>query len=172
MPTNSVSEAYAEWLASPPVQGLLIETLEMSGAAINTSLFLCNRKQGYLQATDEQGVPRIYTPISFTMSKPGVRNSTELTSNIQIDGLGGGMLQLFSKIRSDELRSSVFVNVRLYIDPIMVSRPVWRFPLRFRAETVKVGIDMVEMECVGSRLPNKRAGLYYGLDKYVGLRPY
>jgi hypothetical protein len=172
MPTTSVTEAYAKWLATPPVQGIFIETLEISGAALPSTLRFCNRNQGFLQANDENGVPRTYQPLAFTLSKPGVRNSTEVTSDIRLDALGGGLLRIFSQVRSSELQTPIYVAVRFYVDPIMLDRPVWKSPLRFRAEEVKVGATAVELTCTAGRLPNKRAGQYYTLDKYVGLRPF
>jgi hypothetical protein len=171
MPTTSVNDAYAEWLATPPTTGMLVETIEIVGNAIGSPIRLCNRRDIPFEAADENGVPRIYNPLSFTFSKPAIRNSSEYVTTVRIDGLQGTLLQLFGRIRSIDLTSPVYATLRLYIDPTMVDRPV-SVPLRFRCENIKVTLDVIEMELVGGRMPTKRAGMYYVLERFVGLKPF
>ena len=172
MPTRGVTDAYAEWLATPPTTGLLVETIEIYGKAINSDLCFCNRRSTPLVATDEDGMPRTFLPLAFQFTKPVIRNSTEYSSTVRLDGLDGRLLELFSKVRSPELNDPIYVVLRTYIDPTMLDRPVWLQPLRFRCEKVKVAIDVIELELVGGRLATKRAGLYYTMDRFEGLRPF
>ena len=172
MPTTSVRDDYARWMASPPTTGLPVETLEFTGAALPEPLLICNRKDAPLVAQDEDGLPRTFLPISFTISKPAIRNSSEYAATARLDGLNGNLLELFGNIRSNELVDPLYAVFRIFIDPTMLDRPCWMAPLRFRVETGKVGMDAIELTLVGGRLPTKRAGLYYVLQRFAGLRPY
>lgn len=172
MPTTSAEQAYAEWLATPPVTGQYVETLEFTGGVAGAGIRICNRRSVALQAIDEDGVPRIYRPLPFTVTKPAIRNSAEMRVDARIDGLDGTLLSVFTNARSIQLNTPVNVALRAYIDPTILDRPVWRVPFRFRVESIKAGLDVVEVVMVGGRLPNKRAGLYYGIDRFVGLRPF
>ena len=172
MPNTSLRDDYAQWLATPPATGMLVETLEISGASLGSSVLICNRKNQPLQALDENGVPRVFLPLGFTFTKPAIRNSTEYSSSVRIDGIGGDLLRKFSAIRSFELTRPVYVTARLYVDPTMLDRPVWNAPLRFRCESAKITFDVLDLELVGGRLATKRAGTYYVLERFVGLRPF
>jgi hypothetical protein len=172
MPSNSVVDAYAEWLATPPTTGLLIETIEIYGKQANSDLCFCNRRSTPLVASDENGMPRTFLPLAFQFTKPAIRNSTEYTSSVRLDGLDGRLLELFANIKSDQLNDPIYVILRTYIDPTMLDRPVWIEPLKFRCEKVKVALDVIELDLVGGRLPTKRAGIYYTMDRFEGLRPF
>lgn len=172
MPTTSVDDAFADWLATPPVSGQYVETLEFSGGVAGSGIRICNRRAVALQAIDEDGVPRIFMPLPFTVSKPAIRNSSEMRVDARIDALDGTLLRTLTSARAIQLNQPVQVALRAYIDPTILDRPVWQVPFRFRVESIKAGMDMIEVVMVGGRLPNKRAGLYYGIDRFVGLRPY
>lgn len=172
MPTTSVRDDYAAWLATPPVTGLLVETLEIYGARVGPPILIANRRSTPLEATDENGVPRIFLPVAFTFSKPAIRNSSEYQSTVQVDGLQGRLLQLFSQIRATDLSYPVHATLRLYLDPTNLDQPVYPQPLRFRVEEAKVTLDIVELTLVGGRMPTKRAGNYYTFEKFEGLRPF
>lgn len=172
MPTTSVRDDYALWLATPPVTGEMVETLEISGSALGSVIRICNRRSRPLQAFDEAGTPCVFLPLTFQFSKPAIRNSTEYTSSVRIDGLQGDMLRRLSAITGEELTQPVYVKARIYIDPVMVDRPVWRAPLKFRVESAKIMFDLIELELVGGRLATKRAGTYYVLERFTGLRPF
>lgn len=172
MPTNAVAQAYAEWLATPPTTGMLVETLELVGSALGSPVRICNRRDTPLVAADENGVPRTYLPLAFTFSKPAIRNSSEYVSTVRIDALDGTLLRLLSSVRSIELTQPVYATLRIYVDPTILDRPAWFSPLRFRAENIKVSLDVIEIDLVGGRMPTKRAGLYYVLERFEGLRPF
>lgn len=172
MPTRSVRDDYARWLASPPTTGLPVETLEFRGGSLGEPILICNRKDSPLVAQDENGTPRTFLPLSFTISKPSIRNSSEYSAIARLDALNGSLLEIFGNITSSELTVPMHAIFRIYIDPSMLDRPCWMAPLRFRVETGKVGMDAIEMTLVGGRLATKRAGLYYVLERFAGLRPY
>lgn len=172
MPTTAVAQAYAEWLATPPTTGMLVETLELVGAALGSPIRICNRRDTPLVATDENGVPRTYLPLSFTFSKPAIRNSSEYVSTVRVDALDGALLRLLSNATAADLLSPIYATLRIYIDPTLLDRPAWFSPLRFRAENIKASLDVIEIDLVGGRMPTKRAGLYYVLERFEGLRPF
>jgi len=172
MPTRNVRDEYAEWLATPPTTGVLVETLEINGPAIFNPILICNRQDRPLEATDENGWPRVFFPLSFTFSKPAIRNSSEYESQCRIDALNGDLLQELYKLRSPMLNQPAFATLRVFVDPGMLDRPVWLSPLVFRIENAKVAVDVAELDLVGGRLPTKRAGLYYTLERFEGLRPF
>lgn len=172
MPNNDLRQDYAEWLATPPTTGLLVETLEITGAALGAPILLCNRRSTPLVAADENGLPRTFLPLSFTFTKPAIRNSSEYVSTVRIDGVEGRVLQLFSRVSSLDLTKPVLVSMRAYIDPTMLDRPVWLPPLRFRCEQARVSMDVIELDLVGGRMPTKRAGIYYTMERFEGLRPF
>lgn len=172
MPTRSVRDDYAEWLASPPTTGQLVETMELTGAALPAPILICNRRDLGLLATDENGVPRSFLPLPFTISKPAIRNSSEYAASATLDGANGELLRLLSGIRSAELLSPILVTLRIFVDPTMLDRPAWSPPLRFRAEAIKVAVESIEIDLVGGRIPTKRAGSYYTLERFEGLRPF
>ena len=172
MPTRSVRDDYAEWLASPPTTGMLVETLELSGPALSPPVLICNRKTEPLVASDENGMPRTFLPLAFTFTKPAIRNSSEFVSTVRIDAIEGRLLRLFYQISKRDLTQPVFATLRSFIDPTMLDRPVWLAPLRFRVEQAKVTMDVVELDLVGGRMPTKRAGIYYVMERFVGLRPF
>lgn len=172
MPTNNVRDDYAAWLASPPTTGLLVETIEIFGTTLGSPILLANRKDSPLQALDEMGMPRVFLPVAFSFSKPAIRNSSEYSSIVRIDGIQGRLLKMITKIRSSDLAKPLFAVLRIYVDPIMLDRPAWLAPLRFRVEEAKVTMDVVELSLVGGRMPTKRAGNHYTLERFVGLRPF
>ena len=172
MPNNDVRDDYAEWLASPPTTGLLVETLEITGQALGAPILLCNRRSTPLVASDENGLPRTFLPLSFTFTKPAIRNSSEYASTVRIDAVEGRLLQLFARVNSIDLTMPIYAALRTFIDPTMLDRPVWLSPLRFRCEQARISIDVLEMDLVGGRLPTKRAGIYYTMDRFEGLRPF
>lgn len=172
MPTNTVRDDYAEWLATPPTTGLLVETLEINGPALGAPILLCNRRSTALVASDENGLPRTFLPLSFNFTKPAIRNSSEYVSTVRIDAVEGRILALFSRVSSLDLAQPVYVLLRTFIDPNMLDRPVWRVPLSFRCESARISIDVIELDLVGGRMPTKRAGLYYTMDRFEGLRPF
>lgn len=172
MPTTTYDDAYAEWLASPPPTGQYVETLEFVGGVTGSGIRICNRRRVALQALDEDGVPRTYLPLPFTVTKPAIRNSTEIRVDARIDALDGSLLALLGRARAVDLNLPVSVSLRAYIDPIILDRPVWRVPFRFQVESMKASLDVIEVVMIAGRLPNKRAGLYYGIDRFVGLRPF
>lgn len=172
MPTTAVRDDFAEWLATPPPTGQYVETLEFTGGVAGSGFRICNRRRVALQATDEDGVPRVFLPVPFTITKPAIRNSSEMRVDARIDALDGSLLKILTNVRSSDLNAAVNVSLRAFIDPTMLDRPVWQVPFRFRVENMKVGLDVIEVVMVGGRLPNKRAGLYYGIDRFVGLRPF
>jgi hypothetical protein len=172
MPQDRLRAEYAEWLATPPPTGVLIETVEFTGRLLPAPLLFCNRRVDPLVATDELGVRKTYVPIAFKMTRPAMRASTEFATSLQLDGVDGALLQMISKLRPDDLRYPLNATLRWYIDPIMLSRPVWPTGLVMRVESVKVGIPIMEISLVGGRLPTKRAGTTYDISRFVGLRPF
>jgi hypothetical protein len=172
MPTSAADDAYAEWLATPPVTGQYVETLEFTGGVAGSGIRICNRRRVALQALDEDGVPRTFSPLPFTITKPAIRNSSEMRVDARIDALDGTLMRVLVAARSVALNQPVAVALRAYIDPTILDRPVWRVPFRFRVESIRATLDVIEVVMVGGRLPNKRAGLYYGIDRFVGLRPF
>ena len=172
MPTTAADDAYAAWLATPPLTGQYVETLEFTGGVAGGGIRICNRRRIALQAIDEAGVPRIYQPIPFSVTKPAIRNSSEIRVDARIDALDGAMLEILGRAKAIDLNDEVAVSLRAYIDPTILDRPVWRVPFRFRVESMKASLDVIEVVMVGGRLPNKRAGIYYGIDRFVGLRPF
>lgn len=172
MPTNSIDDEFAQWLATPPPTGQYVETLEFTGGVAGSGIRICNRRRVSLQAIDEDGVPRTYLPLPFTVTKPAIRNSSEMRVDARIDALDGTLMKVLVGARSIELNQPVAVSLRAYIDPTILDRPVWRVPFRFRVESIKASLDVIEVVMVGGRLPNKRAGIYYGIDRFVGLRPF
>lgn len=172
MPATSVEDAYAEWLATPPLTGQYVETLEFTGGLAGGGIRICNRRRVALQAIDEDGVPRTFMPLPFTVTKPAIRNSSEMRVDARIDALDGELMRVLTGARSIQLNDPLNVALRAYIDPTILDRPVWRVPFRFRVESIKAGLDVIEVVMVGGRLPNKRAGIYYGIDRFVGLRPF
>jgi hypothetical protein len=169
---RSSADRYAEWLATPPPEGVLVETVEFVGEAMVGSLRVCNRRTDPLVATDENGITKTYIPVAFEMGKPAMRASTEFSTTLKIDGVDGVMLQNLAKISPDDLRKPLLVVVRWYLDPQMLDRPVWPNGLVMRVENIKASIPVIELSLVGGRLPTKRAGTFYGLDRFVGLRPF
>lgn len=172
MPSITVDAAFAEWLATPPVSGQYVETLEFSGGVAGSGIRICNRRHVALQAMDEDGVPRTFLPLPFTITKPAIRNSSEIRVDARIDALDGSLLRVLVNARAIQLNTPVNVALRAFIDPTILDRPVWRVPFRFRVESIKATLDVIEVVLVGGRLPNKRAGIYYGIDRFVGLRPF
>lgn len=172
MPATSYDDRYSKWLATPKATGQYVETLEFIGGVAGSGVRICNRRRVALQAMDENGVPRIFLPLPFTITKPQVRNSSEVRVDARIDALDGSMLAMIGNARAVDLNEPVTVALRAYIDPLVLDRPVWRVPFRFRVESMKASLDVIEVVLVGGRLPNKRAGLYYGVDRFVGLRPF
>lgn len=172
MPTNSVTKAYAEWLATPPATGVLVETVQFSSPAMTADLRICNRRDSPMQAKDETGVLHVYEPVAFEIGKPSIRNSTEMEVSLRVDGVDGSLFRMLTEMNPDDVRKILTATVRVFVDPIMLDRPVWLSPLRFRVEQAKVGLDVVDMSLVGGRLPNKRAGRYYDMSRFVGLRPF
>lgn len=172
MPTRSIDDTYAEWLATPPVDGMLVDTLEFYGAALAAPLAICNRRDAAMVAIGEDAVARTYEPVPFTVTFPAIRASSEMLCTARIDGMGGGVLEVLAGLTADSLTAPLFVARRIFIDPTRLDRPMWKTPLRFRVEEARVALDVVEVTLVGGRLSNKRAGLYYGLDRFVGLRPF
>lgn len=172
MPTSNADDDFAAWLATPPLTGQYVQTLEFTGGIAGSGIRICDRRRIALQAIDEAGVPRIYQPLPFTVTKPAIRNSSEIRVDARIDALDGSLLALLGRTRAIDLNAEVQVALRAYIDPTILDRPVWRVPFRFRVESMKAGLDVIEVVMVGGRLPNKRAGLYYGIDRFVGLRPF
>lgn len=173
MPNQTVRDEYARWLATPPIGGMLVETMEISGPGMNSGpLRLANRTDRALTATDELGLTSIWHPLAFTLSKPSLRNSSELLISARVDGVDGMLHEIIAKMTADQLRHPLYVTLRIFIDPIMLDRPVYRAPIRLRCETAKVGIDVIDMTLVGGRLPNKQAGTVYSLERFVGTRPF
>jgi hypothetical protein len=172
MPTNNVSQEFAECLATPPMEGMLVATAEFTGVMLAQPILICNRRHAPLIAKDEFGVERMFQPLGFTMTYPAMRSSTEATVQLRIDAVDGLMLRTFSQMESDSLNFMLNVTLRVYVDPMMLDRPAWGEPLRLRAESMKIGLDVVEVTLVGGRLPNKRAGHVYDLARFVGLRPF
>jgi hypothetical protein len=172
MPTSSADDDYARWLATPAPTGQYVETLEFVGGIMGSGIRICNRRRVALQAFDESGVPRTFLPIPFTISKPAIRNSSEVRVDARIDALDGSLLALLGRARAIDLNQQITVSLRAYLDPTILDRPLWRVPFRFRVESMKASLDVIEVVMVGGRLPNKRAGIHYGIDRFVGLRPF
>jgi hypothetical protein len=172
MPSPHAAQTFAEWLATPPIEGMLVATAEFSGIMLKQPVLICNRRHAPLVAKDEFGVDRMFQPLGFTMTYPAMRGSTESTVQLRIDAVDGLMLRTFAQVESDALNNVLNATIRIYVDPVLLDRPAWGEPLRLRVESMKIGLDVVEMLLVGGRLPNKRAGHVYDLARFVGLRPF
>jgi hypothetical protein len=172
MPTQAVRDDYARWLATPPIGGMLVETLELRGAALTAPIFLCNRSDKPLQAADEMGVWHTFQPVAFAIDRPALRGSTEFMLNARIDAMDGSIFRAMTTLDNDALLHPIYAALRVYVDPIMLDRPVWRQPIRARVEEAKVSLDVVDLTLVGGRLPNKRAGTIYSMDRFIGTRPF
>jgi hypothetical protein len=172
MPDPNISAAFAEWLATPPMDGMLVATAEFTGLMLNQPVLICNRRHSPLIARDEFGVERMFQPLGFSMTYPSMRSSTESVVNLRVDAVDGLMLRTFSQLESDALNNILNATIRIYVDPMLLDRPAWGEPLRLRVESMKIGLDVVEMSLVGGRLPNKRAGHVYDMARFVGLRPF
>jgi hypothetical protein len=172
MPSPHVDPAFAEWLATPPVEGMLVATAEFSGVMLKQPILICNQRHAPLIARDEFGVEKMFQPVGFTLAYPAMRNSTESSVQLRVDAIDGLMLRTFAQVESDALNSILNATLRVYIDPTLLDRPAWGEPLRLRVESMRIGLSVVEMMLVGGRLPNKRAGNVYDLARFVGLRPF
>jgi hypothetical protein len=172
MPTQGVRDDYARWLATPPVTGMLVETIELRGAALSAPILLCNRTDKPLVAADELGAWHTFQPVAFSVDRPALRGSTEFMLNARIDAMDGGVFRALTQLDADAVLHPIYVALRVYVDPQMLDRPVWRQPIRARVEEAKVSMDVIDLTLVGGRLPNKRAGTIYSLDRFVGVRPF
>jgi hypothetical protein len=172
MPTSSVRDDYARWLATPPIGGMLVETITFSGVALGSPIMLCNRSDQPLVAADEMGAWHTFQPVAFAIDKPALRGSTEFMLNARIDAMDGAMYRALTKMDNDALLHPIYAALRVYVDPIMLDRPVWRQPIRARVEEAKVSLDVIDLTLVGGRLPNKRAGTVYSMDRFIGTRPF
>jgi hypothetical protein len=171
MPNMNIRADYATWLATPSTTGVLVETLQFYGPAFQ-GLWLANRTDDIFVANDELGIARTYQPIAFTLSRPAIRNSTELSMTARIDGIDGALFRALSLLTNDQLNYPVYCNLRAYVWPNMLDRSVFGYPLTLRVESAKVAIPIVELTLVGGRLTNKSAGRFYTLQRFVGLRPF
>jgi hypothetical protein len=151
---------------------MLVETMEVKGAALSSPIYMCNRSDAPLIATTEEGATHEWQPVAFQIDKPAMRNSTEFMLTARVDAMDGALYRAFAQMTNDDLLHSVFVALRVFVDPLMLDRPVWRQPIRMRCEEVKVALDVVDLTLVGGRLPNKRAGTYFDLSRFVGVRPF
>lgn len=169
MVDGGISARWAEWLATPPYDGLLVDCLEFASDG-KESLLLVNRLDSPLTATSETGAILTYQPLPFRVEGYGQRQSTEAGITITGDGLDGSLLAALDRLGWEELTSAIWLTWRLYLVPSILDRPLYTPPPRFQLEDADIGLTAVRVRAAGPRLPNKGAGIYYTVDKFIGLR--
>jgi hypothetical protein len=126
---------------------------------------------GPLRAADEHGTMHTWQPIAMQFSSVSIRNSSEASAEIRVDGVDGAMLRAFYGLRADDLRKVVNATMRRYIVPTHVDQPADN-PIHMRVAGVTITMTVVTLSLLGGSLPNRRAGRFYTFDRFVSLRPF
>lgn len=167
--TVTVDDRFAEWMATPPQTGTLVEGLYFFGNPWVGNLRFANAVYDDTTLPDEDLVNRQWQPLSFRLSLPERRSSLQTELGITADGVGPELIAAFDDLPPDYLAIPVQVRLYSWIIPTAQDKPLIRPPPRFVVEDILISTTSIQIDCSGPLLPNWRAGAVYTIEQFPGL---
>ena len=162
-------QRYADWAASPPSSGRLIE-----GVAILGNWWIGGQrfaKNIYEPVTlpDEHGVDHTWAPAQIEIDLPTSRQSLEQEFRVTFSGVRADQIAALDRMPPERLAGITTVRFYTWLDPGGLDAPLEIPPPRFTIEEVKLSTSVIEITCSGRLMPNWRAGSVYTVEEYPGL---
>ena len=166
---EAYTQAFAEWMASPPQSGRLVE-----GVAIFGNSFIGVRRYAtgiYEPATlpDEWGNEHTWAPANIELEDPERRASLEQDLRITFSGLRADAIRALDRMPPEHMASLTTLRIYSWLVPSAMAAPQVIPPPRFAVEEVIMSGSAIEVRCSGPLLPNWRAGRVYTIEEFPGL---
>lgn len=143
-----------------------VQVLEFTHPAWPASLWLTDRGIDF-PATTEDARSFVAVAVNLSIQLPQSGASTQQEMVVQLDALGGQVVQQIRALTPDQRKDAILVVYRIYLDT-KPALPV-ADPLAFEVLTVSANRAVAELRCAASVLPNVAAGTRYTIDTFPTL---
>lgn len=143
-----------------------VQVLEFKHPAWPDSLWLTNRGIDF-PATTEDARSFVAVAVNLTIQLPESGASTQQEMVVQLDALGGQVVQQIRQLTPEQRKQAINVFYRVYLDT-KPALPVLD-PLAFEVLSVSANRSVAELRCAASVLPNVAAGTRYTIDAFPTL---
>lgn len=168
MPVRSIFDEYAIWLANAPTYGILIQACTFYWGGFTQGIHLGNHISNPTLVIFENGANVTLNPYQFKVTAPERSGTTE--AQCMVEGpLQGPIYDLFQYLRGDQCNLDVVFQIRHFLAPGFMSRPLANRCEQYIVTTMSFTRYTVQVVGTLARLPRFQAGIPYTVDEYPGL---
>jgi hypothetical protein len=162
-------QRFAEWMATPPSSGRLIEGVAVLGNWWIGGMWFARGIFEPVVLPDEHGASRTWAPANIELQLPSARPSLEQEVVVTFSDLRADQVAAFDRMPPERLAGITTVRLYVWLDPGGLDAPLVSPPPRLVIEEVKLASNAIELTCTGPLLPNWRAGSVYTVEAFPGL---
>lgn len=163
------TQAFAEFLATPPQTGRMVQGVNIYGNPYLPNYHLANNIYEPVVLPDENGDQRTWAPTNFELKPPDVKGSLERALVITISGLRPDVVAGFDRLPPEAGAVMTLIRLYVWIVPTAMAAPQILPPPRFVLERFLLSANGLKLDCSGPLLPNWRAGAVFSVEKFPGL---